>query len=149
MPLEFVFHPAKSMEGLSPITQSSGVCFDDRGRILLLRQEGKPWNLPGGHPEAGETLEQAVEREVYEETTVKVGRCQLIGYQEVLEDGEVARYQARFACLIERIDPQQSDPAKGKTHERMFVEPEEAMDFIPFPRMKALIDEAIIWYKSL
>lgn len=149
MSLEYVFHRTKTMEGLSPITQSSGVCFDDQGRILLLRQEGKPWNLPGGHPEPGETLEQTVEREVYEETTVKIGTCQMIGYQEVFEDGMPKYHQARFACLVERIDPMQPDPAKGKMHERMFVEPEKAMDFIPYPNIKPIIDEAVSWYKSL
>jgi ADP-ribose pyrophosphatase YjhB (NUDIX family) len=149
MSLEFVFHPAKTMEGLSPIMQASGVCFDDQGRVLLLRQEGKAWNLPGGHPEAGESLEQTLEREVYEETTVKIGKRELIGYQEAIEDGVTTRYQARFACLVERVDSLQPDPAKGKTHERMFVEPEKAMDFIPYPHIKQIIDEAVNWYKSL
>lgn len=149
MSLDYIFRPAKNMTGLDPITQSSGVCFDEGGRILILRQEGKSWNLPGGHPEAGETLEQTVEREVYEETTVKIGRRQMIGYQEVREDGKIIRYQARFACLVERVDPMQPDPAKGKTHERMFVEPERVMDFIPFTHIKQIIDEAVTWYKAL
>lgn len=149
MSLEYVFHPSKSMEGLSPITQSSGVCFDEMGRILLLRQEGKAWNLPGGHPEAGESLEQTLEREVYEETTVKIGKRELIGYQETIEDGVPKYNQARFACLVERVDPIQPDPSKGKTHERKFVEPEKVMDFIPYPQIKQIIDEAVKWYKSL
>jgi 8-oxo-dGTP diphosphatase len=49
----------------------SGVLFDDQGRILLLRhrywRQGS-WGLPGGWVRAGETLEQALLREVREET---------------------------------------------------------------------------------
>lgn len=148
MPLEYVFHPAKSVEGLSPITQSSGVCFDENGRILLLRQGGKHWNLPGGTIELGESLAETLAREIYEETTVRIGRHGLIGYQEVWEDGKIIKYQARFACLVERIDPMQPDPSKGKMHERMFVEPARVMDFIPFPHIEQIINEAVTWYNS-
>ena len=53
---------------------------DDGERLLLVRRAHAPghglWSLPGGHVEPGETDEQAVVREVFEETalTVKVGR---------------------------------------------------------------------------
>lgn len=48
-----------------------GVVFDDRGQILLLRhrywEEGS-WGLPSGYVESGERLEDALVREVREET---------------------------------------------------------------------------------
>jgi ADP-ribose pyrophosphatase YjhB (NUDIX family) len=46
--------------------------FDNAGRILLVERANEPyrglWSLPGGIVEAGETLKQAIEREVLEET---------------------------------------------------------------------------------
>lgn len=56
------------------------VVHDDRGRLLLVRRRNEPgrgrWSLPGGRVEPGEDDEQAVVREVAEETglTVTVGR---------------------------------------------------------------------------
>ncbi len=105
--------------------------------------------MPGGGPEDGETSEETVIREVYEETTVKIGTCHFVGYQDMIRDGVTVGYQARFACLVEKIDPIQPDPAKGKTHERMFVEPEKAMQFIPYQQIEQIIDEAVHWYNSL
>ncbi|WP_439032034.1 NUDIX hydrolase [Gordonia terrae] len=52
---------------------------DDDGRILLILRRNEPsaghWSLPGGKVEPGETLEEAVVREVQEETglIVEVG----------------------------------------------------------------------------
>ena len=47
-----------------------------RGPILLVERAGQPlrgyWSLPGGLVETGERLEQAVSREVFEETGLRV-----------------------------------------------------------------------------
>jgi mutator protein MutT len=52
------------------------VVHDEAGRLLLVRRGHPPnagtWSLPGGRVEPGETLEQAVVREVREETGVAI-----------------------------------------------------------------------------
>jgi 8-oxo-dGTP diphosphatase len=60
-----------------------GIAHDSRGRILLVKR-GKPpgqgrWSMPGGRVEQGESDERAVERELLEETGLRVIVGHLIG----------------------------------------------------------------------
>ena len=58
----------------------SAVIFDRRGRLLLQqRSDGGQWGLPGGSVEIGESLADAVRREVHEETGLDVTVRRLIG----------------------------------------------------------------------
>jgi ADP-ribose pyrophosphatase len=67
----------------------TGVVRDPEGNVLLLRHrfwpQHRPWGLPTGYANKGESFEETVVREVAEETglTVKVGRLVLLksGYQ--------------------------------------------------------------------
>jgi len=58
----------------------SAVIFDRRGRLLLQqRSDGGQWGLPGGSVEIGESLAEAVRREVREETGLVVTVRRLVG----------------------------------------------------------------------
>jgi 8-oxo-dGTP diphosphatase len=51
----------------------AGVIVDDRGRALLIkRRDNGHWEPPGGILEAGETIPDALQREVLEETGIKI-----------------------------------------------------------------------------
>ena len=89
--------------GLPPrkqTTQASGVCYTSEGRILLVG-DGKSWSLPGGHPEEGETIQEALRREVREEACALVERCVYLGTQRVDDPAEAAPYfQTRWWAQV-------------------------------------------------
>jgi len=58
----------------------SAVIFDDQHRVLLTRRaDNGQWCLPGGAMEAGESVIETCEREVWEETGLRVRIARLIG----------------------------------------------------------------------
>ena len=58
----------------------SAAIFDEQGRIFLTRRaDNGQWCLPGGGMEAGESVAEACEREVWEETGLRVRVLRLIG----------------------------------------------------------------------
>ena len=69
----------------------SAIVTDSEGRILLIRRtDNDYWSIPGGRVEPGESLPQAVTREVAEETGM---RCEVTGLVGIYSDpGHVAAY---------------------------------------------------------
>jgi 8-oxo-dGTP diphosphatase len=63
------------------------VIKDDAGRLLVIKRGHAPgaglWTLPGGRIEPGETDEQAVAREILEETGLRVACGRLVGEAEL------------------------------------------------------------------
>jgi hypothetical protein len=59
---------------------AAGICVTDRGKVVLVSQDGKRWELPGGRPEGGETLEETLRREVREEACATVVDARLLGF---------------------------------------------------------------------
>jgi 8-oxo-dGTP diphosphatase len=64
-----------------PVDVAVGVLIDADGRFLLTsRPEGKVyaghWEFPGGKVEAGESIEQALRRELHEELGITIGATQ-------------------------------------------------------------------------
>ena len=58
----------------------SAAIFDERGRIFLTRRaDNGQWCLPGGGMEAGESVAEACEREVWEETGLRIDVKRLVG----------------------------------------------------------------------
>jgi len=47
------------------VTEVSGIIFDQEGKVLITRSSStSSWGIPGGHPEAGEEVEQTLARAI-------------------------------------------------------------------------------------
>jgi 8-oxo-dGTP diphosphatase len=74
-----------------------------RGQVLLVKRARPPatgvYTLPGGVVEAGETLRDAVMREVLEETSLTVDPVALAGHRDVVVRDEEGRVHRHFVVL--------------------------------------------------
>jgi 8-oxo-dGTP diphosphatase len=73
------------------------------GHILVAQRARGPalgvWTLPGGVVEAGETLTQAIVREVAEETAIMIEPVALAGHREVVVRDHGGRVSRHFVIL--------------------------------------------------
>ncbi|HSX35472.1 MAG TPA: NUDIX domain-containing protein [Patescibacteria group bacterium] len=74
-----------------------------RGNDLLLANiASRGWDLPGGHIEANETPEQALTRELKEETGASIESSKLIGYLKITNEQENERNKKyhKESCIL-------------------------------------------------
>lgn len=102
-------------------------CFYGDKMVVVYSHKKRYWTPPGGGIEQGETYEQAVVREVLEETNMRVLSQQLIGFQDIFEPTRTVR-QTRSFCIVEpngefRIDPD------GDVTEVKFIDPHDCKKY--------------------
>lgn len=73
------FHLSNKLPNNAICTVTVGVVFHHNGVIMTRNHRG--WELPGGHIESEETLEEALFREVEEEGGIKIDNYSLFGYR--------------------------------------------------------------------
>jgi 8-oxo-dGTP diphosphatase len=107
---------------------ASGVhayCFD--GDKLVIVSSSKGWTPPGGSVETGETPEEALVREVKEETNMKVLKYAFLGFQDIVEQSGVIT-QIRFVCVVEPYGEFTADP-DGEITEIKLINPTEYKEY--------------------
>jgi ADP-ribose pyrophosphatase YjhB (NUDIX family) len=85
-----------------PFLAVSAAIFRD-GRVLIVRRARPPahglYTLPGGGVELGETLEEAVIREVREETALAIVPVELVGFRQAIARDSAGLVERHFVIL--------------------------------------------------
>jgi 8-oxo-dGTP diphosphatase len=100
-------------------------CFYKDKLVIVYSAKKGTWSPPGGGVERGETAEEAVVREVKEETNMRVLHHQFIGYQVITEPGSVS-IQTRSFCVVEPYGDFICDPDEGEITEIKLIDPKDA-----------------------
>ncbi|NVM18457.1 MAG: NUDIX hydrolase [Candidatus Lokiarchaeota archaeon] len=113
-----------------------GVLLTRDNSLLLVKRKFDPdagyWAIPGGHLDLGERVEDAAEREAYEETGFIVKVSKLAGIIDKImydDSGKVEYHYVLINFFVEQID---SD------HNKQPVPNSDALDakFVPFNELK-------------
>ena len=112
-----------------PFVAVSAAIFRE-GKVLLVRR-ARPaasavYTLPGGVVEIGETLLEAVKREVREETTLAIAPIALAGHREFIVRDAERRVARHFIILAFAAHWLEGEPAlNDELIEAMWVEPDQ------------------------
>lgn len=128
-----------------------GVLLVRNNNLLLIKRKYDPdagyWSIPGGHLELGEKVQNAAEREGFEETGFKVKVSKLAGIIDKImydKDGKIEFHYVLINYFVEQIDGDSNQPPKAAS---------DALEakFVPFGDLKnyKLTDSLIKLLKQL
>jgi len=94
----------------SPVLGVGAVIWNDKDEVVLIRRGKEPrkdqWSIPGGHLEWGESLHEALLREVHEETGLTVELVGLIDAVDLITEdgsGNVTRHYVLIDFAVRSI----------------------------------------------
>ena len=102
---------------------------NENGEILLVNSPWRGWEYPGGLIEPGETFQQALHREVMEETGVEI---EITGFVGICKNIERNIVNIDFTARYLRGELRTSE----ESTEVIWAEPEKAFELITFPLTK-------------
>jgi 8-oxo-dGTP diphosphatase len=113
-------------------TVAVGAVAVDGERLLLVRRGHGPgagyWSVPGGHVKTGETLHEAVVREVLEETGLEVVVDRFLGYVERMGEEPEPYHFVILDFVVSAFDPDQPLVPGDDAVEAMWVPFDDVSD---------------------
>lgn len=125
-------------------------CFTGDKLVIVYSATKGYWGPPGGGVEEGEAVEEAIVREVREETNMRVLRQQLIGTLQIFES-DYPKLQVRSVCIVEPIGPfvADSDP-EGDVTEIRLIDPADIKQYFDWGEVgDHILARALILKKTL
>ncbi len=127
------------------INSVHAVCFYGDKIVLVYSAKKGVWSLPGGGVEIGENFEEAVIREVKEETNMKVIKQKIIGLQTNIESNGRKVMQTKSVCLVEPYGPFLADEdTEGDVTEIKIINPADYKHYFNWgPNSDRIIERAM------
>jgi ADP-ribose pyrophosphatase YjhB (NUDIX family) len=141
-----IYKDADTFDDLSydKCQQCYGICFF--GEKIVIGGNGDHWTFLGGHVEKDEIIEDALKREVQEESNMKVLKFAPVGYQKVGDENKYF-YQLRYVCIVEPYGEFVKDPV-GDVIEIKLIEPSEVKKYIDWGEVGDRIIERAMELKN-
>jgi 8-oxo-dGTP diphosphatase len=137
---------------IRPLVGVGAVVWD--GNRILLERRGQPpaqgaWSLPGGLIELGETAEDAVRREVFEECGIEVAVGPIMGLFEPVQRDDDGRVRYHFVVVDFLAYYRAGQLRAGDdAADLRWVAPEELDGYALMPASRRIIDGALQYLKS-
>jgi 8-oxo-dGTP diphosphatase len=111
---------------LVPVVAVGGIVLAPGPRVLLVRRRNPPltgrWSLPGGKLLGGEAITKGIEREVREETGIRVSAGALVEIVEIVAEGH---HYVIHDHLCAPADPDQVPTPGDDATDARYVRPSE------------------------
>ncbi len=114
----------------------AGLVCNDKDEILLLKSPRRGWEYPGGMVEPGEALQDALIREIKEETGVDV---EITGFIGICKNIQKDIVNIDFSCKYAGGELTTSD----ESLDVKWVKKDEAMNLVIFPLTKKRLENML------
>jgi ADP-ribose pyrophosphatase YjhB (NUDIX family) len=119
------------------------------GKILVVRRARPPasgvYTLPGGVVEVGETLHEAVAREVREETALSIEPVALAGFREAIVRDSEDRVERHFVILCFAARWKAGDPVLSEElSEAHWLDPAALDGLATTPGLSEIVEAAFL-----